>query len=475
MWRASQRWAPFAAAAALPLLPKAPARAEAADDKMHRSTLLERETSIKRRDVRSAPTRMRNIVSDEHRRDGLIQWLKTMMHHSFVLGMPGTYAGTWQTFEDMVEEHRARSHTGKSRLQQMVPSVGTFHTPLPVTRAWRDYDSKYCTSRRKYVPPTFNEIRHILNLAQLMALAADLKVISFDGDQTLYSDGQNFESDDLAALLIGLLKDGVTVVVMTAAGYGWDGPKYEHRLAGLLKHFKANLTPQEMSNFIVVGGECNYMMVANAEARLERLPDDRIAPLSCNQPLTWEQHEVDRMLDLAETCIVNAIEEMHLRARIIRKPRSVGVIPGGEAGKLAQPHGHGSLKLKYEALDEIALRVEDEIAAANPPFLLPYCSFNGGRDAWIDVGTKGIGMEVMQAMLDIPAAQSLHVGDQFLRTGNDIAARHVAPCCWITSPAETTKILSHLCKYRRIRVPDLGSAPKVQGDSGFDVYTGLSK
>jgi len=263
--------------------------------------------------------------------------------------------------------------------------------------------------------------------------------------------------------------------VMTAAGYGWDGPKYEHRLTGLLKHFVENLTAEEMARFYVVGGECNYMMYCNGEARLQRVPNEKILPLACTQPLKWEQKEIERMLDIAETCILNATEEMQLRSRIIRKPRSVGVIPGGEQGKAQQPHGHGSLKLKYEALDEIALRVEDEIAAANPPFTLPYCSFNGGRDAWIDVGTKGIGMEVMQALLNVPAGQSLHVGDQFLKTGNDIAARQVAPCCWITSPAETTKLLDHLCKYRNIKPPELTKKQKNDEPKGMDVYTGACK
>jgi len=300
-------------------------------------------------------------------------------------------------------------------------------------------------------------------------------VISFDGDQTLYSDGQNFGSDELAAPLIGLLKAGVTVVVMTAAGYAWDGPKYEHRLAGLLQHFRANLTPEEMSRFFVVGGECNYMLNCNSEARLFRVPDEKLLPLSCTQPLCWGQPEVNRMLDIAESCIQNSLKEMHLRARIIRKPRSVGIIPGGEEGKLAQPQGHGSLKLKYEALDEIAMRVEDELCAADPPVTLPYCSFNGGRDAWIDIGNKAIGMVVMQALLNVPPSKSLHVGDQFLKNGNDIAARNVAPCIWITSPAETTKILHHLCRFRAVKVPELNSSTKEEGSSTFDPYTGSSR
>lgn len=46
-------------------------------------------------------------------------------------------------------------------------------------------------------------------------------MISFDGDQTLYSDGGNFEdNDELASAIILLLKNGVKVALITAAGYG---------------------------------------------------------------------------------------------------------------------------------------------------------------------------------------------------------------------------------------------------------------
>jgi hypothetical protein len=34
----------------------------------------------------------------------------------------------------------------------------------------------------------------------------------------------------------------------------------------------------------------------------------------------------------------------------------------------------------------------------------------------------------------------LHVGDQFLNTGNDYAARDVCPCVWIVSPTETRQV-----------------------------------
>ena len=46
------------------------------------------------------------------------------------------------------------------------------------------------------------------------------RMITFDGDQTLYSDGENFEKNPkLAHALYQLLRHGVVVAVVTAAGY----------------------------------------------------------------------------------------------------------------------------------------------------------------------------------------------------------------------------------------------------------------
>ena len=41
----------------------------------------------------------------------------------------------------------------------------------------------------------------------------------------------------------------------------------------------------------------------------------------------------------------------------------------------------------------------------------------------------------------------MHVGDQFLQTGNDISARDTCATIWITSPKETFKILDHLLRF----------------------------
>ena len=85
-------------------------------------------------------------------------------------------------------------------------------------QAWRKYDAKYKVSCRRFVRPSFNEVRHVLNLsqerrrgccppvrtrarivpdthaaAQVLAMRdTNLRLVTFDGDCTLYSDGNNF-------------------------------------------------------------------------------------------------------------------------------------------------------------------------------------------------------------------------------------------------------------------------------------------
>lgn len=88
------------------------------------------------------------------------------------------------------------------------------------------------------------------------------KLITFDGDQTLYSDGANFESNPkLANYLYLLLKHGVTVAVVTAAGYEYETKKYELRLSGLLDYFaQKGLSEEDCDRFYLFGGECNYLL-----------------------------------------------------------------------------------------------------------------------------------------------------------------------------------------------------------------------
>ena len=98
-----------------------------------------------------------------------------------------------------------------------------------------------------------------------------------------------------------------------------------------------------------------------------------------------------------------------------------------------------------EVLDEFVLRVQSALYEKSSELSeLPYCAFNGGSDVWVDVGNKRVGVEILQTYLGLPPEKTLHIGDQFLNTGNDYAARGCSPCAWITSPVETTYILKRL-------------------------------
>mmetsp|Transcript_70834 Transcript_70834/g.198519 ORF Transcript_70834/g.198519 Transcript_70834/m.198519 type:complete len:163 (-) Transcript_70834:884-1372(-) len=143
---------------------------------------------------------MFNFINEKYRRDQLIDFMKETLRHSFILNMPTNYGATFRSFEALVEE--CRSTPAQSKLKQLVPSVGSFHTPLPLEAAFALYDQKYHISQRRHVTPSFNEIRHILNLAQVMALSKSLRMVTFDGDQTLYDDGGNFSADSILCVLL---------------------------------------------------------------------------------------------------------------------------------------------------------------------------------------------------------------------------------------------------------------------------------
>jgi len=175
--------------------------------------------------------------------------------------------------------------------------------------------------------------------------------------------------------------------------------------------------------------------------------------LGLDSPANWPESDITGLLDEAEQSLQTSIADQNLRARFIRKKRSVGMVPeGGEAPSIPR-----------EALDETVLRVQDDLdklmrtipsSQGKLQTPLPYCAFNGGRDVWVDVGNKRVGVQILQSYLGIAAKHTLHIGDQFLNTGNDYAARQTCPCIWITSPDETTYILKSILRLASI-VPNM--------------------
>jgi IMP and pyridine-specific 5'-nucleotidase len=62
----------------------------------------------------------------------------------------------------LIEEHRTLEMEGSSRasrLKQLVPTVGTFHTRLPLRQAFELYNQKHHLTKRKHIQISFNEVR----------------------------------------------------------------------------------------------------------------------------------------------------------------------------------------------------------------------------------------------------------------------------------------------------------------------------
>ncbi len=209
----------------------------------------------------------------------------------FIIRMHETHTceEAMQKMEKWMAEHKQDPR--RSRLKRLIPSIGSIFLPLRLVEAFREYDSFFSLSRRKYVPPNFAEIRHVVNIAQVHASAEHIRLVTFDADGerrggggggdvgacapppplvapgrasrpgcwplpagTLYADGHHIEQDSqMIGHMINLMRSNVHVGIVTAAGYPGDAAKFEQRIAGLLQAFKRlNLSPQVTSRWVAI-------------------------------------------------------------------------------------------------------------------------------------------------------------------------------------------------------------------------------
>ncbi|KAJ3394330.1 IMP 5'-nucleotidase [Lobulomyces angularis] len=454
-----------------------------------------------------------------HKRDAFIEFIKSLLLTPFVLHSapktdqlksPGTktlnhqflnevvakgeadlddpvdknverYSEILGCIEDLIEDHMIHDNSGMrdiSRLTQLVPGVGKFFTGLPLKESFLDCNLKRSIASRTLVPPSFNDVRHILNFAQVKAIAPTLKLITFDGDMTLYADGKDFARDSvLVALMIQLLAFDLYVAIVTAAGYGNDNVKYEKRLNGLLEGIQSSsaLTMEQKKRFYVMGVTSNLVYI----------PEELYQPASMK---LWSQDKkrIDTLLNVAHGCLIENCERMSIteKTQIIRKDKAVGVIckPGFELSReqldelaLATQKRLNNfqhvqrVRLVYDVVLPKKRKAEEneisQLSAQNRCEPIPFCAFNGGSDVWVDVGNKliGVGYQKQQNKLDVSVLmekfqavgnQTLHVGDQFLSTGNDISTRSACCTSWIVGPEETAELLTELTQkiedYRNI-------------------------
>lgn len=153
-------------------------------------------------------------------------------------------------------------------------------------------------------------------------------------------------------------------------------------------------------------------------------------------PGNWAEEEIKNLLDVSEEAVTESLEDQNIRGKVIRKRRSIGLVPlPGQS-------------IPREALDETVLRCQIRLSMMNNGTgpNMPFCAFNGGKDVWVDAGNKRVAVKILGSYLGVEEYRTLHIGDQFLNTGNDYAARAVCPCIWITSPDETTYILKTILK-----------------------------
>jgi IMP and pyridine-specific 5'-nucleotidase len=317
-----------------------------------------------------------------------------------------TVAEAFEMAEKVMVEHMQCPE--KSKLTRYCPSVGKIFVKLDMVRALAEFDRVTHITLRKYVPPSFAETRKIFNLAVVHAIAPSVKLVTLDADDTIYDDGLTLTADSpIIPLITKLMKLGIHVSLVTAAGYPGEPHRYEGRIAGLLRNFayaiECGAPPEFVQRFHLMGGECNYLLEPHVELPLDgvgpRVQLREIAPEKWKPGRErWPQAEVDHLLDTAENCLRKTAEDLKLDVLVIRKDRAVGIIQDPKtAALLPGEYSSASGKLTYEVLEECALAVQQALKAAGVK--TPHCAFNGGHDVFIDVG-KGLASMRMRFQCD---------------------------------------------------------------------------
>ncbi|KAL0633482.1 IMP 5'-nucleotidase [Maublancomyces gigas] len=404
-----------------------------------------------------------------HRRDALIEFIKGLLAVPFVLhSQPTAVAGDaslpdmaiearrryreiMKDVEELINDHINHERGGtpeRSKLRFLVPSVGTFFTPLLLEKAFVYQDARRAISSRRFVAPSFNDIRLTLNTAQIMSLTTlngPLKLVTFDGDVTLYDDGQCLTpANPVIPRIIKLMAKGLCIGIVTAAGYT-DSIRYRERLFGLLDAINTStlLTPAQRQNLIIIGGESSYLFKFSHESKTLLAPVSREI-WALDEMQLWTDEDIQGLLDIAESALLESVGTMSLRAVVLRKERAVGIVPL-EAG----------IKFEREQLEEAVLAAQKTLELSDVGRRLPFCAFNGGNDVFVDIGDKRLGVLCCQKFFGhVKGSETLHIGDQFLSAGhNDFKARMAGTTVWVASPAETVGSLDELMRWLEDGIP----------------------
>jgi IMP and pyridine-specific 5'-nucleotidase len=219
--------------------------------------------------------------------------------------------------------HQQAGTQDRSKLKLLVPSVGIFFTPLNLHDAFLYQDNCRFISCRRFVAPSFNDIRLILNTAQVMSLVrgGPLELVTFDGDVTLYDDGLSLTPDSpVIPRIIELMKKGTKIGIVTAAGYT-VARRYYERLHGLLDAIHAsNLPAMYKENLVVMGGESSYLFkYSSADPdRLKFVPREEWL---LDEMKMWQESDITTLLDLAQATLEDSLRNLRLDGEILRKDR----------------------------------------------------------------------------------------------------------------------------------------------------------
>mmetsp|Transcript_15315 Transcript_15315/g.36149 ORF Transcript_15315/g.36149 Transcript_15315/m.36149 type:complete len:410 (+) Transcript_15315:18-1247(+) len=370
--------------------------------------------------------------------DDLIELLRMWMlepEHDMVL----TVHEALTQMERMIHDHI--QSPADSRLSHLVPHIGSLHLDLKLVEALEELEQRTALTQRRYIPPTFSEFRQLFNYATVHAVASTVKFITFDADDTLYKPGHCMQKTDwIVEALLALLQCGMTISIVTAAGYPRQPDKYEARMEGLLATMRDRKLPEEQrKRFLVMGGQCNYLCRVTEDYHLEDVPREEWA----SEALNWDPAAVESLLDKAEATLREATSRLRLEVTVIRKERTVGCIN-------TKPD-----RIPYESLEDVTLCIQHELKDSP----VPCCAFNGGTDVFVDVGDKCLGVRALQSYLGFTSNQTLHFGDGFFRTGNDVRVRDVAHTMWVSNPEETAQLLHILLKDLTYTMPSPVTRP----------------
>lgn len=335
-----------------------------------------------------------------HRRDQFIEWIKGLLAVPFVLLSQPTsiyeddkpsvdemarnahnrYAEILRDVEHLIVDHMRNQQSGAenaSKLKLLVPSVGTFFTPLPLQNAFKLQDAKRSISSRRFVAPSFNDIRLILNTAQTMSLVhgGKLELVTFDGDVTLYDDGEVLTDDNpCIQRILDLMRKGTRIGIVTAAGYT-EAEKYYDRLFGLLEAVaRLDRADDYEKKLVVMGGESNFLFAYSSKSPYKLEP---VEPEKWQLPemRTWTEGNINALLDTAEVALKECVDNLKMPVNLLRKERAVGIYPR-EKG----------LRLSREQLEETVLVTQRVLEMSDAGRKIPFCAFNGGND----VGSIGL-------------------------------------------------------------------------------------